>query len=328
MEIFNLSTGAEKLGVSRPTFKERIESGQIPAIKKKLANQMKIYVPEPFFDMAGKSPKLKGRTFCFANLKGGVGKTSLAANFAYTMAVLGQKVLLVDVDPQAHSSKYLGVLSRDSIKQFFEKLIKKESIEKSDLLAAIKTAEFENATVDVLPSELGLGRITESLRSLTDNPHKALRKILSPLREEYDCIIIDTPPSPGLALQIALFASDEVEIVTDAEEFSVDGLHDLIAEIEYTKDEFDNEELSIGAIFINKVKRTNIHKLYTDTIMDIADKYAIQNIYTVPENTRIKEAQTLKLPFLEYKEELDRDLRSSEALIEFAVEALVRGSHG
>ncbi|RLA69485.1 MAG: hypothetical protein DRG24_08385, partial [Epsilonproteobacteria bacterium] len=183
----------------------------------------------------------------------------------------------------------------------------------------IAAIECENATLDLLPSELSLGRIVELSRSVFTMPHRKLNDILKHIKDDYDFIVIDTPPSTGLSLHMALFASDMVSIVTDAEDFSVNGLNELNLEIKEIVEETDHI-VRVDSIFINKVKKSNIHAVYIEAIANLAVTENIENVFIVKDSTRFKESQSLHTPLIEYKSELEKKLVIVDSILSYAVE--------
>jgi len=343
MEIYNISSLQELLKIKRVTLFEKIEKNIILSIKKKLKTKTKIYIPSIFLDYflenAKKSlnnenlslkdalmqiqeyqeiyPTLSPTIYTNANIKGGVGKTILSVNIAHSFAIFKKKVLLIDLDPQANSTDYLEARNEKNINTLIEYYFKHKKFSKEIVQEAIITKEYENAVIDIIPAEIMFARNLEYARVTIDNPHKILKKLLDTIKNNYEFIIIDTPPSPGLAQQMALYTTDKIIVPTLADEFSIDGLLDLIKETNYIKDEFDKENLEIAAIFINKVKPTNIAKANIEIIKEITDEVQIKDIYEIPESSRIIEAVNLKLPLLEYKSELDVNLKASETILDF-----------
>jgi chromosome partitioning protein len=344
MEVFKLNDTAKQLHLSAEQTKELLDNNTIPNIKKSSSSRDTYHVPQLLIDYAqdklalSKTKAFKDvrndasvmeayknkngvKVVSFSNLKGGVGKTSIAANFAYNMAVLNKRVLLVDMDSQANSSRYFAnrYFTGASIKNLFDKMSRKEEISTEDIKAFIVPIAFENTTLDLLPSELSLGRIVEFSRSVFTMPHKKLNDILKLIKNEYDFIVIDTPPSTGLSLHMALFASDLVSIVTDAEDFSVNGLNELNLEIKEIVDETDHV-VKVDSIFINKVKKSNIHSVYIEAIANLAVAEGIENVFVVKDSTRFKESQNLHIPLIEYKKELEKKLVTVDSILSYAVE--------
>ena len=349
MEIYNVTALQELLKIKRATLFEKIEENIILTIKKRLKTKTKIYIPSIFLNyllenakktlntdnlslkdaiMQIKSyqelyPTLPTKIYTIANIKGGVGKTILSVNITHSFALFKKKVLLIDLDPQANSTDYLEARNEKNINTLLEYYFKNKKFSKEIIKETIITKEFENGNIDIIPSEIMFARNLEYARMAIDNPHKILKKIINIIKNDYEFIIIDTPPSPGLAQQMALYTTDKIIVPTLPDEFSIDGLIDLIKETNYIKDEFDKEKLLIEAIFINKVKPTNVTKANVETIQEIAKEVNIKNIYEIPESSRIIEAVNLKLPLLEYKPELDVNLKASENILTFTYNEII-----
>jgi len=350
MEVYNASSLQELLSIKRKTIFEKIDNKILPSIKKKLKTKTKLFIPsiflEYFFAHAKNTlkkddltikdalllidkpdniyKKLPPKIYTVANIKGGVGKTIISVNIAHALSILSKKVLLIDLDPQANSTDYLEARSKESIKTLMDFYFENKEFDKDLIKKSIVTREFENGKIDVLPSEIMFARSLEYARVMIDNPHRILYKLLKKIKEDYEFIIIDTPPSPGLAQQMALYATDKIIISSLPDEFSIDGLVDLIKESSYIKEEFDKDSLEISAIFINKSKQTNIAKANIDMIKDIAMQTNIENVFEIPESSRIVEAVNLKLPLLEYKPELEVNLKASEHILEFVCKEIIK----
>lgn len=344
MEIFRLLKASEFYNISSKNLTELLNKKLIPHVKKlSSANRSSYYIPDLFVEYAKEvfnvenleeidgeladfKNKVRTKIITFSNLKGGVGKTSVASNFAYALALLNKRVLLVDMDSQANSSRYLAnqYFTGNSVKNIFDALMRKEKIDNEFVRSYIKKIEFENASLDLLPSELALGRVVEFSRAVFTIPHKKLNDILKTVKNDYDFIVIDTPPSTGLSLHMAIYASDLMSIVTDAEDFSVNGLKELSSEIEEIEEE-TNRSITVDSIFINKVRNSRIHEVYIEAIAKLAIEQQIENVFTIADSTRIKEAQNLHIPMLEYKSELDKGLVMSSSIIEYAIEKALEG---
>jgi len=344
MEILRLAKAGEFYKLSTKNLTQILQTKLIPHIKKvSNSNRSSYYIPTIFVEYAQKvlnfqkiedvqgdikdfQNKNGTKIITISNLKGGVGKTSVASNFAYTLAVLNKRVLLVDMDSQANTSRYFAnrYFTGESIKNIFDSLMRKEKIDNEFVRKYIHKLNFDNASLDLLPSELALGRVVEFSRAVFTMPHKKLSDILKHVKDDYDFIIIDTPPSTGLSLHMAIYASDMMSIVTDAEDFSVNGLKELASEIEEIEEETDRS-IRVDSIFINKVKNSKIHEVYIEAIAKLAIEQNIENVFTIADSTRVKEAQNLHLPMLEYKSELDKNLIMSSSIMEYAVEKALEG---
>jgi len=214
------------------------------------------------------------RVLCVANNKGGVGKTTTAVNLAAGLAYLEEKrVLLVDLDPQGNASISLGVDIEDlqySIK---------------DLLAGNMT-DFQQLLWDkgenlkILPSNSMLKEIESALLSSVDG-RKRFRERIKPVRDQFDFIIIDTAPTTGVLTQSALIASDEVITPVDVGYLSLQGLRQLLEEIEQVRIH-ENPELVLAGVLLTKFdSRTKLSKQVEDVLRRSFPKEAFKTVIRV-----------------------------------------------
>jgi chromosome partitioning protein len=168
-----------------------------------------------------------GKIIAIANQKGGVGKTTTAINLAASLAVLEKKVLVVDADPQANASSGLSVDIRNVKRSIYECLVNGE-----DALEAIVPTEVER--LDIIPSHIDLvGAEIEMLNM--ENREQILKRIVVPLKDKYDFILIDCSPSLGLITVNALTAADSVMIPVQCEYFALEGISKLLNTIKIIK---------------------------------------------------------------------------------------------
>jgi chromosome partitioning protein len=202
--------------------------------------------------------------------------------------------------------------------ELFQMQITGKKITKGILESVIKRVGYNNGSIDIIPSRLGLAKLIEGVRSTVDNPQKALSRIIAPIKDDYDFIVIDTPPSPGMMMHMSLYMTDELRIVTDAEAMAFEGVKNLVTEIEHSKDEFDSA-VNVGSIFINMVeKNTGVHQMFIDDLKETYSDY-VEYIYIVPKSVIFKEVQITKELIFEAKDERKSDFKCTEAIMRDAI---------
>ena len=231
-----------------------------------------------------------GKIIAFANQKGGVGKTTTCVNLSAFLAILGKKILLVDMDPQGNASSAVGVECAKTDNTMYELLLGECSAKD-----AIHHSNVKN--LDVIPSNVDLSGAEVDLVYM-DNREKVLKEALAPIKNQYDYIFVDCPPSLGLITVNALTATDSIIIPIQCEYFALVGLGQLMNTVRLIKQHL-NPNLDIeGVLMTMKDNRSN---LVTQVASEI-QKYFGNKVYktTIPRNIRLAEAPSHGLPIYVY----------------------------
>jgi len=251
------------------------------------------------------------QVIALANQKGGVAKTTTTLNLGVAFAEHGFKVLLVDLDPQGNLTMSQG-LNPDAIERsMFDVLVHRLPIEQ-----VIETRE-----VDIAVSSIDLAGADMALSSQIGR-ERALEKGLAPVRDRYDFIMIDTPPSLGLLTINALTASDSVLIPLQCEYLALEGLTQLIGAVRLVQDHL-NPALRIEGVLLTMFDaRNNL----SQQVADEARKFFSERVYRtlVPRNVKLSEAPSFGKPIVLY----DPHCAGAESYRELAREVLERASEG
>lgn len=232
-----------------------------------------------------------GKIIAVANQKGGVGKTTTSINLASGLAYLGKKVLLVDFDPQGNSSQGITGEDHDYPYSVYDVLMGEIDAE-----TAIKTLEIP--PLDLLPATVDLAGADLEMANFKVGREKMLKNKLDPIKENYDFILIDCPPSLGLLNTNALTAADSVLIPVQCEYYALEGLTQLLSTIRLVQRLF-NEKLVIEGVLLTMFDART--KLSVEVQQDVR-KYFKERVYKsfIPRNIKLSEAPSRGQSIFEY----------------------------
>jgi chromosome partitioning protein len=249
------------------------------------------------------------RVFSVTNQKGGVGKTTTGINLAHSLAKYGQKVLLIDLDPQGNASAGSGIDRDRQQATVYEVLLRNVSIEQAILIT--------RSGFDIIASNREL---SGALIELVNQEHREfrLREALHAVRNQYDYVLIDCPPSLDLLTLNALSASDAVIIPMQCEYFALEGLTELVGTIRKVRETL-NPSLSIEGLLRTLYDARNT--LAREVSMQLQNHFG-NKVYStiIPRNVRLAEAPSYGKPALEY----DNQSKGAQAYLALANEVLER----
>lgn len=227
-----------------------------------------------------------GKIISFSNQKGGVGKTTSAVNVASSLGVLGHKVLLIDLDPQGNATSGVGISKKGLKTSIFDVLLKEVSASE----AVVSTA-YKN--LDIIPANIALAGAEYNLYQAA-GAENIMKEALAPLKEIYDYIIIDCPPSLSMLTVNAMVASDGVIIPMQCEFYALEGLAQLTVTINRIKANF-NSNLNITGILITMYNSRLILSL--QVINELNKHYSDKLFHThVSRGVKVSEAPGFGMP--------------------------------
>ncbi len=231
-----------------------------------------------------------GKIISLVNQKGGVGKTTTTINIAASMAHFGKKVLLVDNDPQGNSTTGIGVEKCDISYSIYDVLVSETPVED-----VIVTTQVPN--LDLLPSKIDLASADVELARVSYR-EKRLLNSLNRVRDNYDYILIDCPPSLGLLTLNALNACDSVIVPVQCEYYALEGLTQLLSTILRVQKNMNQNLVIEGVILTMLDRRTN---LGIEVIEEVR-KYFKDKVYNtiIPRMVKLSEAPAYGLPIIKY----------------------------
>ncbi len=247
-----------------------------------------------------------GKAIALFNQKGGVGKTTTNVNLSSCIATKGRKILIIDIDPQGNTTSGFGIDKSSVEYNVYDLLLDYEDVKK-----CIISTEFKN--IDIISSNVSLAGAEIELTNLAEREYR-LKKAIKEIKDQYDYIFIDCPPSLGLLTINSLVAVDSVLIPIQCEYYALEGVSQLMNTIELVQQSL-NPNLQIQGVVLSMFDgRTNL----SIQVVDEVKKYFKGKVYTtiIPRNVRLAEAPSYGLPIIEY----DPKSKGAEAYSELADE--------
>lgn len=230
------------------------------------------------------------RIISFANQKGGVGKTTTCVNVASFMALMGKKVLLVDLDPQGNATSNLGFTKDGKFNSIYQVMSEEKPVEE-----AIYETKVQN--LSIIPANIDLAGVEVELVYMNQREF-VIKKIFEKIKDNYDYITIDCPPSLGLLTINAFTASDAVIIPIQCEFFALEGLSQLMNTIRLVKKKLNPNITVDGVVLTMRDSRSNLGKQVAEEI----SKFFAGSVFktTIPRNVRLAEAPSYGEPICIY----------------------------
>ncbi|SFV56554.1 Chromosome (plasmid) partitioning protein ParA [hydrothermal vent metagenome] len=244
-----------------------------------------------------------------ANQKGGVGKTTTSVNLSSALAKLNKKVLLIDIDPQGNATMGSGIDKHNTLHTICEVLLGE-----SDIKSAIYKTEYN---FDVLSSNTNLVAAEVNLINL-ENKETVLKSILNEIKDNYDYIIIDCPPSLNMLTINAFVASNSVIIPMQCEYYALEGLSSLIMTIEKIKEQSNPQLKIMGLLRTMYDGRNNLSNEVSLQLLEHFPKQVFKTV--ISRNVKLAEAPSFGVPVIEYA----KSSKGSIAYISLATEVIKR----
>ena len=233
---------------------------------------------------------MTGKIMAVANQKGGVGKTTTAINLSACLAELNKKVLTIDLDPQGNTTSGLGIEKNNTKNTIYDVLVGQKEIEDCIITGALPNLDVLPSTVDLSGAEIELIGV--------ERKEYILRDAVRSIRDRYDYILIDCPPSLNMLTVNALAAADSILIPIQGEYYALEGLSQLLYTISLVQNRM-NKDLKIeGVVFTMYDARTNLSVQVVDNVKNNLKQRVFNTI--IPRNVRLAEAPSYGMPITKY----------------------------
>ena len=256
----------------------------------------------------------KPRILAVANQKGGVGKTTTAINLGTALAAVGEKVLVIDLDPQGNASTGLGIARRAHQKSTYHVLIGEADLDQIIVESAIPRLQCAPATIDLLGAELELAEMQRKTHRL----HDAIQIMLAMPNRNYTYILVDCPPSLNLLTINSLTAADAILVPLQCEFFALEGLSQLLKTVERVRTTLNPRLVIQGVVLTMFDKRNSLSDQVAQDVREVLGDKVYDTV--IPRNVRVSEAPSYGKPVLLY----DHACVGSQAYIRLASEVIRR----
>ena len=254
-----------------------------------------------------------GSVVCVANQKGGVGKTTTIINLGASLAAAERKVLIIDMDPQANATSGLGI-SKSLKNNIYLALVAMKPLVELFISTELETLKIIPSNRDLIGAELEMIEFT--------NWQVHLRELIEPIKNYFDFILIDCPPSLGVLTVNALVAADYLLVPIQCEYFSLEGVSDLLDTIRRIKGNYNDKLAILGILLTMYDDRTNLSRQVKENIINHFQNLVFKTI--IPRNVKLGECPSFGKPILLY----DIKSKGAEAYLNLAKEILYNEKKG
>ena len=251
------------------------------------------------------------RIIAIANRKGGVGKTTTTVNVATAMAAAGKKVLVIDLDPQGNATTSMGINKTGRMASSYEVLLGEKRINEAVVWTEIPNFSLVPSSADLAGAEVEL--VSVMAREMR------LRDIIVGLKDDFDYVFIDCPPSLGLLTVNALTAADSVLIPIQCEYYALEGVTKLLESMKMVKDRLNRHLETFGVLLTMYDSRTTLANQVVDEVRNYFGKKVFQAV--IPRSVKVSEAPSFGLPVVKYAP----NNKGARAYMQLAREVIRRG---
>jgi chromosome partitioning protein len=260
--------------------------------------------------------QLRPRVLAVANQKGGVGKTTTAINLGTALAAVGERVLVIDLDPQGNASTGFGIYRKPQQRSSYHVLIGESDLADVIVESGIPRLACAPSTIDLLGAELELANLDRKTHRL----HDALSALCEKLGHDggYSYVLVDCPPSLNLLTINALVSADAVLVPLQCEFFALEGLSQLLKTVERVKNSLNSKLVIQGVVLTMFDRRNSLSEQVAQDVREVLGEKVYDTV--IPRNVRISEAPSHGRPVLLY----DHTCVGSQAYIKLASEVIKR----